>query len=366
LASNNDVISLVAASRRTLPELLLAEDSESSLFWGIFTTTTALGVFSEEDRNSALAHCSGFDFEDGAKTELLNWTGGFPLFYLALLNFVIQKNDVGTVSNETINLAAEEELKFFAPFIDRLLNDLPPDCRERCHYLLLNGVLAQNDMPRQERDKLCSIGFARVGARKVSGSCRLARRHLQEIGVPSTNISHIFGRSELYDQNVKQFLELRLSQISDFDPRLRRRIENSIRDLPDFPAESLGKIRSISDRVFELIWDHEFGPEKRIPLAIIEYWNSERRGITDFLHEAKIPEDLGRQCRLLQLLVGAENRISPRASSVAKSTYYLLEAVQGFGDYGQHPHGAVISVGTAAAAVLSCIELAACLERELL
>ena len=94
-------------------------------------------------------------------------------------------------------------------------------------------------------------------------------------------------------------------------------------------------------------------------------WNRERRGATDFLSEGRVPEDFGRQCRLLQLLVGADRRISSRANSVSKSTYYLLSALQGFGDYGQHSGAAVISVGTAAAAVLSCIELASCLESEL-
>jgi hypothetical protein len=366
LASNNGVITLVTASRRLLSELLLAEDAATSDFWNIFAPPVLIDVFSEDDRNSALAHCSDFEFEEGARTELMNWTGGFPLFFFALLNFVIERSDGGTIRNDAINSAALEKLDFFAPYIDRLLNDISPEAREHCFYLLLNGDLDHTAVPRQERDQLCSIGFARVEAGKIVGCCRLAKRHLEEARAPSTNLSHIFGRPEDFEQNVRQFLELRFSHIGNVNQRLKQRIDTCIRDLPSDPNGCMSLIRRISETAFELIWLREFGPEKKIPLEIVRYWNDvlARNGRTSPI-ETEIPSSPFKQCRLLKYLVGADPFISSRATKVTKSTYYHLQALHEYGNFGQHPDEEKISVGTAAAAILISLELGVCLEIEL-
>jgi hypothetical protein len=64
------------------------------------------------------------------------------------------------------------------------------------------------------------------------------------------------------------------------------------------------------------------------------------------------------------LLTGTE-KSAPKAKSVSRATYALVNAAHGFGDFGQHLDGATIGVTVAYAAMSVCVELAAKLEGEL-
>jgi hypothetical protein len=131
-------------------------------------------------------------------------------------------------------------------------------------------------------------------------------------------------------------------------------------------------MRGIADRTLDLIWEAEFGSEKNIPADFINYWRStlptwrdEKPLPAHLLANNTIPPSRGLQCGLLQLLVGAAERIESKARHVSKSTYVLLNTVHNFGNLGQHFAGEDMHEGTAVAAIISCLELAACLNREL-
>jgi hypothetical protein len=68
--------------------------------------------------------------------------------------------------------------------------------------------------------------------------------------------------------------------------------------------------------------------------------------------------------RLLQLLTGIE-KSAPKAKSVSRSTYALVNGAHGFGDFGQPLEGAEIEVTVALAVMCVCLELASNLEHEL-
>jgi hypothetical protein len=68
--------------------------------------------------------------------------------------------------------------------------------------------------------------------------------------------------------------------------------------------------------------------------------------------------------KFLKLITGTQYS-SPKANYISKQTYTLANAIHTFGNFGQHPQGEKIDVGFAVAAVNICLELAACLEREL-
>ena len=55
----------------------------------------------------------------------------------------------------------------------------------------------------------------------------------------------------------------------------------------------------------------------------------------------------------------------PKAKTITRNTYALVNAAQGFADFGQHIDRTTVGIGVAFAAVSVCLELAAHLEREL-
>ncbi|HAH46423.1 MAG TPA: hypothetical protein DCM07_16520 [Planctomycetaceae bacterium] len=55
----------------------------------------------------------------------------------------------------------------------------------------------------------------------------------------------------------------------------------------------------------------------------------------------------------------------PKSKSVSKDTYVLLNAIHQFRNRSEHAEGQSIHEGVAVSALLLCIELLSCLEREL-
>ena len=123
-------------------------------------------------------------------------------------------------------------------------------------------------------------------------------------------------------------------------------------------------MRNIAERTLAAIWAAEFGEEMRIPSQIFGYWNQVRQQAAQPFSTLDIPGELGLQCRLLRLLVGAEQSIARRAKYFSRQTYHLLNCVVGYGNYGQHTEGETVGLGTAVCAVLSSLELAARLIEE--
>jgi hypothetical protein len=71
------------------------------------------------------------------------------------------------------------------------------------------------------------------------------------------------------------------------------------------------------------------------------------------------------QIRLLGLLTGSHRNFDARAKATSKDTYVLIDAIHNFRNRAQHPDGQSIHAGVAVAAIIACLELLACLEREL-
>ena len=132
-------------------------------------------------------------------------------------------------------------------------------------------------------------------------------------------------------------------------------------ELPEFPKVFFSNIRGVVDRALEMIWNAELD-QRRIPLEWFSVWR--------FNGESKADEWLtrfpqgGQRLRLLDLMTGTQ-RCGPCAKYVTKSTYVLANAVQGFGDFGQHQEDSPIDPGTAYSGLHLCIELAAAITREL-
>jgi len=362
---------IVTATREPLSNLIRSDEAISSPFWNIFDMNPVrIGPFDDEDREAILGELSELSFQKGAKTELINWSSGFPPLFLEVLNHIISDSHGRPVDNEAVNSAASKALESVGELISILWNDCSAGAQELYFRLVENGEQTVDIRERDERKCLIEKGFAHESGRKLTASCRMLQEHIQGKGAATGTMALLFGTWEYYKSNIRGLLERRLGQIPSFDDRLCRLVARAIQDIPLFPDDCLNNLTSIEERALDLIWQKEFGSNKVVPQEILDYWNQSvpfdktvRR-----LHEQSgnlVPGDRGLQCGLLQLLTGSRSGFDPKAQHTSKDTYVLINAIHSFRNRGQHSDGQEMHVGVAVAAIMLCLELLSCLEREL-
>ncbi|MFC1881355.1 hypothetical protein ACFL2S_07660 [Thermodesulfobacteriota bacterium] len=363
--ASNPSLRLVTATRRPLHELIRSVESVTSDFWNIFDMTPVkVGIFDENDREAIMAKISGLSLNAGAKTELVNWSSGYAPFYLALLNGIIENGADGEIDNQRVNEDAGIVLEGVSSILNYLWNDCPETAKNLYRHLMEHGELAEGEVGIAEKMHLGEKGFIRESGNRVAIGCRFLKQHVKNLGNDSGSMVRLFGLWEEYRGNIRSLLELRLNQLNSLDPTLRRFIQRSIEDIPEHPEVCLSNMRGIVDRALDLIWDAELGPDRTIPADWFTDWqhNGERGPESHWGNQ--FPNRRGHQLRLLQLMTGTQYS-APKAGRISKNTWALTSAAQGFGDFGQHIDGVEIHVGVAVSAVSICIELAACLDREL-
>jgi hypothetical protein len=353
---------LVTASRRTLRDLIRHPDAQTSDFWNIFEPAPVrVGCFDENDLTAVLATMPNLPLSAGAKTELWNASNGFPVLMLGVLNAVCDTSSAGTVSPEAMRVACDSSFSTARDGLGMLWDDCPPSCKDLMLRVLDKGSVARTGNSAIDAETLIERGFAQVAANKLQRPSRLLGKYLEEQPHEGNALVRLFGTADAYERNLKGVLERRLGQINGIDPTLKRYIARGAEDLPDHPDMFLNNVRGIVNQAFELIWKAEV-PDKRIPSAWMSVWkrNLERR-VDEW--ETTFPQGVHR-VRLLNLMTGTD-KSAPCAQHVTKGTHVLMNAVHGFGDFGQHQEGAPIDPGTAYAALHLCVELASALTREL-
>jgi hypothetical protein len=364
---------IITATRARLSELIRSQDAITSPFWNIFDMNPVrVACFDKTDREAILAELSGRSFEASAKSELQNWTSGYPPLFLAVLNQIEVIQPAGSVDHQIVNAAAEGAVESIAGVLNDLWSDCSEPAKDLYRYLVEHGEMLAATLGKSEQIQLTEKGFITQAGNKTNRACRLLECFIQKQGNAGGSLVPLFGFWDQYRGNIRGLLELRLNQLTHIDERLRRLISRSIEDVPNFPHECLTSMRGIAERALDLVWEIEFSPGKTIPAEYVEYWrrtlptwHNEKPLHAHLLAYQTVPPSRGLQCGLLQLLVGAAERIESRAKRVSKSTYVLLNTVHNFGNLGQHFAGEEMHEGAAVAATMSCLELAACLDREL-
>jgi hypothetical protein len=353
---------LVTASRCTLRDLIRHPDAQTSDFWNIFDPTPVrVGCFDENDLTTVLATMPERPLTAGAQTELWNASNGFPVLVLGVLNAVYETGTAGAVSPEAMRTACEEAFPTVRDELDALWIDCPPPCQDLMRRVLDEGSVARAGIAPAHLETLIECGFIHTAANKLQRPSRLLARYLGEDSNESNAIVRLFGDQGAYLVNMRGVLERRIAQIDGLDKELRRYLTLGVAELPGFPKVFFSNIRGIVDRALEMIWEAEFH-RKRIPSEWISVWrfNGENKA-GEWL--SRFPRG-GERLRLLDLMTGTQ-KCDLCAKYVTKSTYVLANAVQGFGDFGQHQEGAPIDPGTAYSGLHLCIELAAAVTREL-
>ena len=138
---------LVTGSRRPLLECCRTEESRTSDFWEIFyDTPTPVTALDDSDIEAFLQPLRdvGCEFDQSARKEIVNWTGGVPLLVCALLQRLSEEPPVTRLSKPEIDRAAEEVLAERS----QLLAALWDDCDDELRADL--GVLSDGDVPLTE------------------------------------------------------------------------------------------------------------------------------------------------------------------------------------------------------------------------
>jgi hypothetical protein len=105
--------------------------------------------------------------------------------------------------------------------------------------------------------------------------------------------------------------------------------------------------------------------------AIVSYWTEHHRNENKLidtmmkLNSWIVPIDPLDQIRLLSLLTGSYRNFATKAKVTSKDTYVLIDAIHNFRNRAQHSEGQSIHLGVAVAAIMTCLELLGCLEREI-
>lgn len=345
-------------------ELIRDPDSAASDFWGLFDQgQLAVGCFDEDDIAAALQELPGIEFKAGARTELSNWTLGFPPLLLSVLNELVEQGIAGQVDAPEIASVSAAVYDRVEETLARLWRELPETAKDLQRSITSDGEVPSLGRAERDIDKLLERGFAVRKGDRIFRANKLLARYLRSVEEGDGSLRRLFSSEPDFIANTRTVLELRLGQIHHLDQELRYSIEKGLADLPDHPGNCLNNVRNIADRALDTIWRLE-APGLAFPPEWLDTWRYRNVTAPEKWH-GQVPIDRGWQISLLQLVTGYDSG-QPVARFVTRSTYSLLSAVHGFGNFGQHrgPRD-VVHAATALAAMTVCVELAATLSREL-
>lgn len=361
---------VVTATRATQTELARSKQVEDSPFWNMFDVNPVrVGPFDDTDVEQALTRAS-LKMTPGGKKELGNWTCGHPILLLSLLNSLVMSGKT-PLSNEDVNDAATTIASELSDFLDKLWGECSSDVKNAFHMVVENDGIDKDRIGKEETRYLLARGFAVRDGAKIKSSCRLFEKHVLGAKPDTGTLERMFGSWEAYRNEIRTLLELRMKQIRIVNVRLHKLVSQCVGDIPDYPDDCLNNLTRIEELALDIIWQYEFGGAQTIPAHLVAYWTQHPRDSDKVIkkrmddNDWDLSRDRLKQLVILQRLTGSAPDFEAKAKSVSKDTYVLLNAIHQFRNRTEHADGQAIHAGVAVSAVLLCIELLSCLEREL-
>lgn len=361
---------VITATRATQTELARNKQVEDSPFWNMFDVNPLrVGPFDDADVEHALTSAS-LTMNQGGKKELSNWTGGHPVLLLSILNALADAGN-GELTNDHVNGAAGAVAAELSDFLDKLWNGCSATTKNAFQLIIENDGLDKDRIGKEETRYLLVRGFAVGEGAKVKASCRMFEQHVRGSKPDTSTLERMFGMWDAYRTEIRSILELRIKQIRPVDARLHRLVTRALDDIPEHATDCLNNLNFIEDAALEIIWKHEFGAGNAIPAHVVSYWTQYPRD-KDFIIKEMMASNRWQkptkpfdQLKILQRLTGCTEAFDSKAKYISKDCYVLLNAIHAFRNRTVHPEGQAIHEGVAVSALLLCIELLSCLEREL-
>ncbi len=325
-------IRFVTGSRRRLRELCVSPDSRTSDFWEIFyDTPLAIGPFSQDDFGKMLELFTqaGVSFEPGVQAELLNWCGGIPIATCYVCKRLWDSLTEGQrVTAAAINDCCTGSLEDGRDYWQGIWDDCSTDERDVLFEITRAGEIAETQDSRRRAAGLIQRGILRAAEKRITFSSKLLGRFAESAGVSSDALRRLFGNPEDFRRNAKPLAEARLAQLPPADQNLIELVTLATANL-DKPHIVVNQVRGVINRALKLIWDSEV-PDRRIPPDWTFHW--QHAGLNN-PPAGQISNDVGQQLRLLNLMTDDRK---PAPTRIRRSTYLLLNALKGIGDFGQH------------------------------
>ena len=204
---------LVTGSQRRLSELYRSEDSRMRNFSGIFfDTPLQVDCFKSYDWSGFLGPLKsrGITYDDSARKEIANWTGGVPELAAALAQRIFDKFSDVTISKSDVDEIAEKLARERRGLLEDLWNDCPRDLRSDLITLTHREEVRLFAVP----DDLKLRGFAHEYRKnRLRSSCRLMDQYAQQQEGKESNLQRLFGDADAFKSNIPRLLEHRLDQI---------------------------------------------------------------------------------------------------------------------------------------------------------
>jgi hypothetical protein len=224
------VFRFVTGSRQPLRELCRSEESRTSDFWEIFhDSPVVVGCFTDEDWSALIEPFGeqGVTLEKGVDDSVAHWTGRIPVLTLALLGTLwdgcrsgeaLNKNDVEQAGQQLM----EKRRQLLAALWEDCSAEMKTDLADLTRRELRVREVPGSRLVRLERRGL----VRRIGKRLTHGSHLMelfASREAHDVG----GLQRLFGDREMFEQNVRMLLEMRLAQVPVVDQALTGYVERS-------------------------------------------------------------------------------------------------------------------------------------------
>ena len=358
---------LVTGSRRPLRELCRTEESRTSDFWEIFyDTPVRVTALDDSDLEAFLQPLrdDGSELDESARKEVFNWTGGAPLLVCALLQKLWSEHRGARLSKEEIDRSAKAVLDERRQLLNALWDDCDGELRADLDALSSGDIPLTELSDRRRRDALVERGFGRESRNRLRCSCYLMQRHAQDQTPAIADLKRLLGTAADFRTHVRSLLEMRLEHVAEeaVDERLRDLVSMAVRDIAPDPQNALTWVRAIADQALEVIWAAEL-TDRKLPDEWTAEWDTARVNYQD--DQGNVPKPRGQQCNVLRLATGTE-RTSRSTRYITKRTSLLIDHLQSVGNFVHHrTDGHEVTVGFAAAVVMSAIALVECLAHDL-
>lgn len=328
----------VTSSRKRLRDLIPSNDARTSDFWNIFSSTRTLRPIEPGGFEGFVAPLtkSGWEFEDSARKEFFNWTGGIPVLAALLCNEIWEKAPKETLTKATIDALCEAiRSDKSQDYLKDLWEDLPSETQGDLIDLAGNLNHARNLKP-QRQQILIDRGYLIQEGSSFRPICLFMKHFASQEDIRSRDVRELFKDAESELRSLKALLELKLNQVEGGHQEIQSYIELAIQGLALGEKAALLTIRSIAQEAINIAWEAEF-PGGSIPAEI------QRQLTLDKVQggcgmDPKFFYKLGElNTRRSILRVAAGNQGGIKVSrKVTRPLMLLIDALYNIGNFGQH------------------------------
>lgn len=328
----------VTSSRKRLRDLIPSHEARTSDFWNIFSSTRTLKPIEPSGFDEFVAPLtrSGWEFEESARKEFFNWTGGVPVLAALTCREIWESVHKGKLGKQEIDTLCDG---LFVEKAQDYLKDLWEDCSHETRGDLID--LASNNshangLKQQRQQALIDRGYLIQEGSRFRPGCRLMLQFAGQGDVRSRDIRDLFNDADTELRTLRALLEFKLNQVEGGHQEIQSYIELAIQGLALGEKAALLTIRSIAQEAINIAWEAEF-PGGSIPAEI------QRQLTLDKVQggcgmDPKVFYKLGElNTRRSILRVAAGNQGGIKVSrKVTRPLMLLIDALYNTGNFGQH------------------------------